>query len=72
MTKARRRFSAEFKFRVALDAAKGTRTISKLATEYRVHPNQISHWKRQLPEEGSKLFNRNGTHSQQRGAVRPL
>jgi putative transposase len=64
MTKTRRRFSAEFKFRVALEAAKGTRTISELATAYRVHPNQISHWKRQLLDEGSELFSRTGAKEQ--------
>jgi putative transposase len=65
MTIKRRRFSPEFKFRVALEAAKGTRTISELATEYRVHPNQISQWKRQLLEHGAAVFSQNGHKEQQ-------
>lgn len=64
MSKPRRRFSPEFKFRVALEAAKGTRTMSELATEHQVHPNQISQWKRQLLDEGSELFSRNGAKGQ--------
>ena len=46
--KQRRRFSAEFKFKVGLAAAKGARTINELAGEYEVHPNQICQWKREL------------------------
>lgn len=64
MTKTRRRFSPEFKFRMALEAAKGTRTISELATEYRVHPNQICQWKRQLLQSGGDVFNQNGSNAQ--------
>lgn len=60
MTKNRRRFSAEYKFRVALEAAKGQETLSELASKYGLHPNQISQWKRQLLESGADVFNRNG------------
>ena len=60
MSKKRRRFSPEFKFRVALAAAQGQRTLSELAVEYAVHPNQISQWKRQLLESGAEVFSRHG------------
>ena len=43
----RRRFSAEFKARVALDALSGELTLSELASKYKIHPNQVSTWKRQ-------------------------
>jgi transposase-like protein len=49
--KRRKRYGAQFKFQIALDAAKGTKTINELAAEHSVHPNQISQWKRQLLEE---------------------
>lgn len=62
MSKKRRRFSADFKFRVALEAAKGQRTLSELSSEYSVHPNQISQWKRQLLTNGAEVFNQNGAH----------
>ncbi len=64
MSKNRRRFSAEFKFRVALEAAKGTKTINELASEYEVHPNQIGQWKKELLESGSSLFARPSTGQQ--------
>lgn len=58
MTKSRRRFNAEFKFKVALDAVRETKTIAELASEHGVHPNQIGQWKKQLLEEGSTVFSR--------------
>jgi putative transposase len=64
MTKSRRRHSAEFKFQVALEAAKGTRTVNELASEYSVHPNQISGWKRELLESGASLFSSKNSRQQ--------
>ena len=61
MSKKRRQFSSDFKFRVALEAAKGQRTISELAGDYQVHPNQIGQWKRQLLDDGADVFARNGS-----------
>lgn len=65
MSKKRRRFSPEFKFRVALEAAKGQRTLSELSSEFSVHPNQVSQWKRQLLDSGADVFSRNGANGQQ-------
>jgi transposase-like protein len=56
MPKSRRRHSAEFKFKVALEAAKGLKTISEIASEFSLHPNQVSQWKQQLLEDGEVLF----------------
>lgn len=56
MSKSRQRYTAEFKFRVALEAAKSQKTINELASEYSVHPNQISDWKRRLLEGGESVF----------------
>ncbi len=64
MTIKRRRFSPEFKFRVALEAATGQQTLSELASKHSVHPNQISQWKRQLLEHGAAVFSQNG-HKEQ-------
>jgi transposase-like protein len=56
MAKKRQRRSAEFKFRVALEALKEHKTLSQLASEFEVHPTQITQWKKQLLENGSELF----------------
>jgi transposase-like protein len=66
MSKQRRRHSAEFKFQVALEAAKESKTISELASEHAVHPNQISQWKRQLLDEGSGIFGKNSVDQQRK------
>lgn len=51
MSKKRRKFSAEFKTRVALEALSGEHTLSELASKYGVHANQISKWKKQAKEQ---------------------
>jgi len=55
MSKRKRR-SAQFKFKVALEAAKGTKTLNELAGAYEVHSTQISEWKSQLLKEGATIF----------------
>ncbi len=52
----RQRRSAQFKFKMALEAAKGTKTLSELSSEYEVHSTQISEWKSQLLKEGHIIF----------------
>jgi transposase-like protein len=56
MTGKRRRHSAAFKARVALEAAKQTKTIAELAKAFQVHPVQISQWKKQLLDGVEALF----------------
>ena len=52
----RRRFSADFKARVALDALRGDKTIQEIATKHKVHPNQVSTWKRQAMDSLGEVF----------------
>ena len=57
MTKrTRRNHSATFKAKVALAALKGDKTLTELAQQYDVHPNQITDWKRQLLERAGDVF----------------
>ena len=52
----RRRYTSSFKSKVALEAIRGQKTISKIASEYEVHPNQVSQWKRQLRDGLEDVF----------------
>ena len=56
MRKKRRQYSTDFKFRVALEAAKETKTIPELASVHGIHPTQIREWKRHLLAEGAEVF----------------
>ncbi len=66
MTKKRKRYSAQFKFRVVLEAVKGLKTVNQLASEHELHPNQVSQWKLQLLEEGAAIFDNGAAQQQQR------
>ena len=54
----RKKLSKELKARIALDAIKSQKTISELASEYGVHANQISRWKKQLLDAAPDAFAR--------------
>jgi len=53
----RKKYSKELKARIALDAIKGQKTIVELSSEYRVHANQISIWKKSLLDATPASFN---------------
>ncbi len=57
MKRHRKRRRPEFKAEVALEAVRGNRTLDELATQYEVHPFQVSHWKRRLKEHACEAFN---------------
>ena len=73
MTK-RRRFTADFKARVALEALRGDKTIQEIAARHKVHPNQVSTWKRQAVDGLSGGFSNgaDGAHRDHDSEVRDL
>ena len=54
----RRKFTSEFKAKVAIEAIKGQRTVNELAQEFEVYPNQIAVWKKQLLASAGDVFSR--------------
>lgn len=52
----RKRYSAEFKAKVALEAIKGEQTVSELGSRYGLHPNMITNWKRQAIDNMAESF----------------
>jgi transposase-like protein len=56
MSRKRRNHSKEFKAKVALEAVKGVDSAGALASRYKVHPTQITQWKKQLRANAALAF----------------
>lgn len=56
MTGKRKRYSAEFKSKVALEAIRGELTIAQLSAKHGVHQTMINAWKKQAVEGMSVVF----------------
>lgn len=56
MKKTRRKFTAEFKARVAIEAIKEHRTLAELSKHFEVSPVVISRWKKEFLENMSNAF----------------
>jgi transposase-like protein len=57
MTKrTRRKFSPEFKAKVALEAVKNQKTLTELSLYFEVNPVTISKWKTEFLENMSSVF----------------
>ncbi len=56
---SRKRYSNEYKAKVALEAAKEMKTLNELASEYKIHQVQISKWKNQLLSNLGSVFSKN-------------
>lgn len=54
--KTRRKFSAEFKAKVVLEALRERSTIEELARKHELHPNQINTWKKEAIANMSSVF----------------
>lgn len=64
MVRKRRQHTAAYKFRVALEAIEGSKTISQLSSKHEIHANLIRAWKWQMQEDGPRVFATNGEHKQ--------
>ncbi len=49
-------YTSSFKARVALEAVKGEKKVSEIASQYEVHPNQIRTWKKELLKNLPDIF----------------
>lgn len=56
MEQKRRKFKADFKAKVALEALRERKTLAELSQQYQLHPNQISQWKQVVQHSLSTLF----------------
>ena len=56
MVSKRKRYSAEFKAKVALEALRGELTTAQLATKHGIHHTMVGDWKRQAMEGLTAVF----------------
>ena len=60
MASSPKKYSSDFKAKVALEAIKGQKTINDISSEYGVHSTQITQWKKQVLDELPEIFARPG------------
>jgi len=56
MTTTRKQYSPKFKAKVAVEAIRGERTLSQLASQFHVHPVQIGQWRKTALEQLANVF----------------
>jgi transposase-like protein len=59
----RKKYSSEFKAKVAMSALLEQKTLAELASEYGVHPTQIVNWKKELQDRAREIFARDASQS---------
>ena len=70
----RRRFTGEFKAKVALEALRGDKTTQEIAVRHKVHPNQVSTWKQRAVEGMKEVFTKGAERGrgEHEGEIRDL
>ena len=58
MPSKRKRHSATFNARVAVEDVKGVNTVRQLGKDFQVHPTQITIWKKPLTGQVAELLKR--------------
>ncbi len=56
----RRKFSDQFKAKIAFEALRGDKTIQEIAAKHQLHPNQVSTWKKQAMDGLAAVFSKGG------------
>lgn len=64
--------TAEFKFKVGIDAIKGEKTIAELCSEYGVVSSQIFKWKRAILDQGADVFKTTTTQAHNQSTIDKL
>ena len=54
--RTRRKFTGEFKAKVAVEALKAQETVNQIAARHELHPHQVAQWKKQLHQEARVVF----------------
>ena len=54
----RRNFKPEQKAKIIIEVLREEKTLTEIAAEYEVHPNQLSRWKAEFITNASRAFNK--------------
>ena len=63
MSQKRQRRTAKLKARLAIEALKGEKSLSKLSNEYDIDPRQITRWKNILIDSAENIFENKNTQN---------
>lgn len=64
--KHRKRYESAFNAKAALEASKNEKTPAQLASEFKVHANQISMWKKENAGEAADALRKEIRHASSR------
>jgi transposase-like protein len=64
MPRQRKRYSADLKTKVAVEAIRAQKTANEIAAEYGVHPTQIAQWKKQALDGLPDVFSTRASEHQ--------
>lgn len=70
MSKKRRQHSPEFKARVGLEALKGLEPVHAIAAKYKVHPVQVTQWKKEVLKRLPEVFAKKAPAGESEGEER--
>ena len=54
--RSRRKFSADFKAKVVIEALKERSSLEEIACKYEIHPTQIGNWKKEFLANAATIF----------------
>ena len=64
--RTRRKFSADFKAKVVIEALKERNSIEEIASKYELHPNQITTWKKEFISNAGAAFSNGSDASEEK------
>ena len=71
MSNKKKQYSAQFKAKVALEAIRGEKTVSELASQYEIHPTMINGWKEKYGQKLVKSLRQKNKEKKSKKKLKP-